>query len=68
MIMQGYEVKFNIYADSADEVESLRQAIVGFISSHARQGRAVTATKLTEALSRWESNPIVKHQIINYFK
>lgn len=66
--MQGFEIKFNIYAENAEEVENARKAIVGFISQHAKQGRAVTASKIAKALSEWDKNPFVKSRIIDYFK
>lgn len=65
--MNGYEIKFNIYADSPEEVEAARLAIVSFINQHAQHGRAVTARKLTEAVSRWDKNPFVRNRIIEFF-
>ena len=65
--MNGYEIKFNIYADSPEEVEAARMSIVSFINQHAQNGRAVTARKLTEAVSRWDKNPFVKNRIIEFF-
>lgn len=64
--MNGYEIKFNIYADTPEEVEAARMSIVSFISQHAQQGRAVTARKITEAVSRWDKNPFVKNRIIEF--
>ena len=66
--LQGFPITFNIYARNEQEVEKLRMAIVAFINSHARQGRAVDAPRLTQAIANWEKNPFVKNQIINYFK
>lgn len=65
--MNGYEIKFNIYADSPEEVEAARMSIVSFINQHAQHGRAVTARKITEAVSRWDKNPFVKNKIIEFF-
>lgn len=65
--MNGYEIKFNIYADSPEEVEAARTSIVSFINQHARHGRAVTARKITEAVSRWDKNPFVRNRIIEFF-
>lgn len=65
--MNGYEIKFNIYADSPEEVEAARFAIVSFINQHAQHGRAVTARKVTEAVSRWDKNPFVRNRIIEFF-
>ena len=64
--MEGYEIRFNIYANSQDEVDKARDTLVGFISQNARCGRAVTALKIAEAVSRWDENPIVMNKIIKY--
>ena len=66
MALQGYEIRFNIYAESPEEAEQARQALVGFISDHARHGRAVRGTKIVEAVSRWDKNAFVKNQIIRF--
>ena len=65
--MKGFEIKFNIYAESEEEVEEARQAIVDFINIHAQQGRAVTAKKIANAARNWDGNAIVKNSIIKYF-
>ena len=66
--MKGYEIKFHIYADSEEEAKRAESAIKMFINQHAMAGRAVTGNKIAEALPKWESNPIVRNRIINYFK
>lgn len=66
--MKGFPITFNIYAESEQEAEEARMAIVAFIGQHARQGRAVTGRKIAQAVSNWDKNPLVKSQIINYFK
>ena len=66
MALQGYEIKLNIYAESPQEAEQARQALIGFISQHAKHGRAVRGSKIVEAISRWEHNPFVKSQIIKF--
>ena len=66
--LKGFPLTFNIYAESAEEAEEARMAIIAFIGQHAKQGRAVTARKVAQAVARWDQNPIVKNQIINYFK
>lgn len=65
--MKGFEIKFNIYADSQEEADMASKAIKEFISEHAKQGRAVTATKIANAISKWKDNVLVKNRIINYF-
>jgi hypothetical protein len=66
--LKGYPLHFNIYAQSEQEVEDCRKAIVAFIGLHASQCRAVTAKKVAKALSDWDKNPIVKSQIIKFLK
>ena len=66
--LKGFPISFNVYARNEQEVEELRMAIVAFIGCHARQGRAVDAARLAKAIANWDQNPIVKSQIINYFK
>ena len=62
--MSGYEVKFNVYANTQDEADAASAAVKAFISSRAQRGIAVTADKLTAAVNRWQNNPFV----INYFR
>lgn len=62
--MQGYELKFNVYANSQAEADATTTAIKSFISELAARGVAVSATKLSAAISKWKNNPL----IINYFK
>lgn len=66
--MGGYEVKFNIYANSQEEADAVSQAVIAFINENAQRGVAVTANKITEAVRRWGGNPIIKNRITNYFK
>ena len=62
--MQGYEVKFNVYASTQDEAEMASATIKNFISEMAQKGVAVTANKLTEAVRKWKDN----YFVTNYFK
>ena len=66
--LRGFPITFNVYARDEQEVEELRMAIVAFIGHHAHQGRAVDAARLAHAICNWDKNPLVKNQIINYFK
>ena len=66
--LKGYPIHFNIYAESEQEAEDCRKAIIAFIGLHASQCRAVTAKKVADAVRNWDKNPIVKNRIINYFK
>ena len=66
--LKGFPISFNIYAENEEEVEEARMAIIAFIGLHASQCRAVTAKKVAQAVANWDKNPIVKSQIINFFK
>lgn len=66
--MKGYPITFNIYAESEADAREAQQAIVGFISEHARFGRAVSAMKIKAAVSRWDANAFVKNQIIKFLE
>lgn len=66
--MSGFEIRFNIYAETQAEADAARQAIINFIAEHAKQGRAVTGKKIVNALSRWKDNILVRNKIIDYFK
>ena len=65
---RGFPITFNVYARDEQEVEELRMAVVAFIGHHAHQGRAVDAARLARAIANWDKNPLVRNQIINYFK
>lgn len=66
--LKGFPLTFNIYAENESEAEECRKAIIEFIGFHASQCRAVTARKVAQAVRNWDSNPIVRNRIINYFK
>lgn len=66
--MQGYEVKFNIYAESQEEADAVSQAFKDIITENARQGVAVTAAKVNEAIRRWGGNTFLRTRIMNYFR
>ena len=62
--MQGYELKFNVYANSQEEADTATAAIKAYISRLAGRGIAVTAARITTAVERWRDNVFVA----NYFK
>lgn len=66
--LKGFTIQFQLYAHNEQEVDEARRKIINFIDQHARQGRAVTAEKVGNAIDNWEANPIVRNHIINYFK
>ena len=66
--MQGFEVKFNIYAETQQEADSVSQLIKDFISENAKRGIAVTATKCLQAVRTWGNNPFIKNRITSFFR
>lgn len=67
--MQAFTVKpFNIWAENQEEVDEMRQAFIDFIDEHGKQGRYVSARKVTQAVKNWKNNVIVRNQIIEHFK
>lgn len=66
--MKGFEIKFNIYANSKDEAERAQKAIIDFIDDNAQEGRAVSANKIADIVPRWKQNALIKQQIANFFK
>lgn len=66
--MRGYEVKFNIYAESQAEADAVSQAFKDLISDNARQGVAVTAARIVEAVRKWGGNQFVRNRITQFFR
>jgi hypothetical protein len=61
------KIEFNVWADSEQEGEDLKKAIVDFINYHGQQGRKVSAPRLTEAIRKWQDNVLVRNSIIKHF-
>lgn len=64
--MKGIEIKFNIYAEDEADAKAARDSIISFIDENAREGRAVTASKIAKAVSMWKSNIFIKNRIIDF--
>lgn len=62
------KITFNIYADSDDEAEKGRKAIIQFINIMGQHGARVSGRKLSDAVSRLGDSPFITNQIINFFK
>lgn len=61
-------ISFNIYANSDEEAERGRKAIIQFINIVGQQGAKVSGDKIAEAVAKLQSSPFVASQIINFFK
>lgn len=61
-------ITFNIYADSDEEAEKGRKAIIQFINIMGQHGAKVSGNKIEEAVSRLNNSPFITSQIIRFFK
>ena len=61
-------ITFNIYAETDEEAEKGRKAIIEFINLVGQYGAKVSGNKIEEAVSKIDSNQFIKSQIINFFK
>lgn len=61
-------ISFNIYADSNEEAEKGRMAIIRFINMMGQNGAMVSGNKISEAVAKLNSSPFIASQIIKFFK
>ena len=61
-------ITFNIYAETDEEAEKGRQALIQFINMVGQYGAKVSGNKIAEAVGRLDSNQFIKNQIINFFR
>lgn len=57
--MKGFQVCFNVFANSQEEADKASIAIRQFIDNNAKMGIAVTANKLVEAIAKWGDSFLV---------
>ena len=57
--MKGFKVSFNIFAESQEEADKLSVELGRFVDNNAKQGIAITANKVSEAIKRWGNNFLV---------
>ncbi len=62
------QISFNIYANSDEEAEKGRKAIIQFINIMGQHGAMVSGDKIAEAVSKLSSSPFIATQIIKFFK
>lgn len=62
--MKGYEMRFNVYANSQGEADQASEAVKAFVTQLAMKGVAVTAEKIAAAVEKWKDS----YFVINYFK
>ena len=63
-MLQVYEVKFKVYAESQAEADALQSELYAFVRDKREQNIAVTANKIIKALQQFRNNYIVN----NYLK
>lgn len=68
MALKGFPITLNIYADSEQEAERGRKAMIQFIDNMRQQGAAVRGSKLVDAVGKMNSSPFIVKQIINFLK
>lgn len=61
-------ISFNVWANNEEEGARLKQTICDFIDWFGQKGIKVTASKLTEAIDKWQANTLVRNRVINHFK
>lgn len=62
------KISFNIFADSDEEAERGRKAIIQFINIMGQNGAKVSGNKIADAVGKLSSNPFIASQIIKFFK
>jgi len=66
--MKIYDINLQIYAESEQEAQQGKEALVTFIEIMRQNGSAVRGSKLVEAVSRLDNSQFIKNQIINFFR
>lgn len=61
-------ITFNIYADTDEEAEKGRKAIIQFINIMGQHGAKVSGNRIAEAVSRLNNIPFITTKIIQFFK
>ena len=62
------KIAFNIYANSDEEAEKGRRAIIQFINIIGQHGGKVSGSKIADAVSKLPENSFILSQIIKFFK
>lgn len=55
-MLQVYEIKFKLYAESQAEADALQAEMLSFVKEKREQGIAVTASRLIKALRSFKDN------------
>lgn len=68
MVKEIRNISLNIYADTDEEAERGRKAMIQFINIMGQHGAMVSGDKLHEAMSHIGDNSFIMSQIISFFK
>lgn len=60
-------ISFKVWANDDSEADTLSRELGAFVDEQGKQGRKVTAAKLTEALRRWQNNVLVRNAVNSHF-
>ena len=60
-------IEFNIFANSELEAEELTRLIKDFINKQCVEGRKISASKLIDAINKWQNKPFIINAINDYF-
>lgn len=66
--LKTHSITFNIYAETDEEAEKGRKAIIEFINIMGKHGARVSGNKLAEAVQKMDTAPFAVNQIIKFFK
>lgn len=66
--MEIYNITVPIYAASREEAESAQSAMRTFVENFRNRNIAVTGRKVSEAMSRLQTNGFAAAQIENFLK
>lgn len=61
-------ITFNIYADTDEEAEIGRKAIIQFINILGQHGAKVSGNRLAAAVSMLTQSPFIFKEIIGFFR
>ena len=62
--MEGYEVQFKVFAKDQEEADRTSLLLKKFVDDYAKQGIAVTASKIAAAVTRYKDSFL----LTTYFK
>ena len=65
--MKGFNVSFNIYAESQEQADMVSKVLGDFVNDYAANGIAVSAPKILALPELLKSNSFIDNKIKRYF-